>query len=60
MMYAVWIEIDTGEWDYVRESMTDGIRSFTSTSPVKVFETKEDAEFECENWNTATVVEYKY
>lgn len=60
MMYAIWIEIDTGEWDYVREYITEGIRSFTSDSPVKVFETKEEAELECENWNTATVVEYKY
>jgi len=59
-MYAVWIEIDTGEWDYVREFISEGIRSFTSDSPVKVFETKEEAELECENWNTATVVEYKY
>lgn len=60
MMYAIWIEIDTGEWDYVRESITEGIKSFTPTSPVKVFETKEEAELECKNWNTATVVEYKY
>ena len=56
MTYAVWIEKDTGEFDYVRN--TEGGNSWTDHSPVLEFTDKEDAEIEAYRWNTGRVVEY--
>ena len=53
--YAVWIEKDTGEFDYVRESKNG---SWTDHSPVLQFDSKDDAEIEAYRWNTGRVVEY--
>ena len=54
--YAVWIEKDTGEFDYVRD--TEGGNSWTDHSPVLQFDNKSDAEIEAYRWNTGRVVEY--
>ena len=54
--YAVWIEKDTGEFDYVRD--TEGTNSWTDSSPVLQFDSKDDAEIEAYRWNTGRVVEY--
>lgn len=55
VIYAVWIEKDTGEFDYVRESKNG---SWTDQSPVLQFDSKDDAEIEAYRWNTGKVVEY--
>ena len=54
-LYAVWIEKDTGEFDYVRETNNG---SWTDHSPVLQFDSKDDAEIEAYKWNTGRVVEY--
>ena len=54
--YAVWIEKDTGEFDYVRA--TQGTNSWSDSSPVLQFDSKDDAEIEAYRWNTGRVVEY--
>ena len=54
-IYAVWIEKDTGEFDYVRETKNG---SWTDHSPVLQFDSKDDAEIEAYRWNTGRVVEY--
>ena len=53
--YAVWIEKDTGEFDYVRERKNN---VWLDSSPVMEFTTKSDAEIEAYRWNTGKVVEY--
>lgn len=53
--YAVWIEKDTGEFDYVRERKGN---SWSDSSPVMEFNNKDDAEIEAYRWNTGRVVEY--
>ena len=53
--YAVWIEKDTGEFDYVRERKGN---SWNDSSPVMEFNNKDDAEIEAYRWNTGRVVEY--
>ena len=55
VIYAVWMEIDKGEFDYVRESKNN---SWNDESPVKLFDTKEAAQEEANKWNTGEVVEY--
>ena len=55
-IYAVWIEKDTGEFDYVRD--TEGGNSWNDHSPVLQFDNKNDAEIEAYRWNTGRVVEY--
>ena len=55
IIYAVWIEQDKGEYDYVRESKGN---SWNDKSPVMLFNTKEAAQEEANNWNTGQVVEY--
>ena len=54
--YAVWIEKDTNEYDYVRERKGN---SWNDKSPVMVFDTKEAAQEEANRWNTGEVVEYE-
>ena len=58
MMYAVWINIDTSEWDYVRESQTEDLQGWSCNDPIKTFTNKEDADKEASRWNTGEVVEY--
>ena len=53
--YAIWIEVDKGEWDYVRERKNG---SWSDSSPVLLFDNKNDADIEAHKWNTGTVVEY--
>tara|TARA_X000001036_G_C20627208_1_gene785652 strand:+ start:457 stop:651 length:195 start_codon:yes stop_codon:yes gene_type:complete len=55
IIYAVWIEQDKGEYDYVRERKGN---SWNDTSPVMLFDTKEAAQEESRKWNTGRVVEY--
>ena len=55
VIYAVWIEVDKGEFDYVRESKNG---HWSDSSPVKLFDTKEAAREEADRWNTGEVVEY--
>ena len=57
VIYAVWIEKDTNEYDYVRER--NGIY-WSDDSPVLLFDTKEAAQEEANKWNTGEVVEYVY
>ena len=58
MMYAIWINIDQYEWDYVRESQREGIQGWSCNDPIKTFTSKEDADKEASRWNTGEVVEY--
>ena len=53
--YAVWIEKDKGEYDYVRERKNN---SWSDDSPIMVFDTKETAQEEADKWNTGVVVEH--
>jgi len=55
IIYAVWIEQDKGEYDYVRERKGN---SWNDKSPVMLFDTKEAAQEEARKWNTGRVVEY--
>ena len=57
ILYAVWIEMDKGEYDYVRERTNN---SWNDSSPVMVFDTKETAQEEANKWNTGKVVEYAH
>ena len=57
VIYAVWIEKDKGEYDYVRERKNN---SWNDESPVLLFDTKEAAQEEANTWNTGEVVEYVY
>ena len=55
IIYAVWIEQDKGEYDYVRERKGN---SWNDKSPVMLFDTEEAAQEEADRWNTGQVVEY--
>ena len=55
IIYAVWIEKDRGEYDYVRERKGN---SWNDKSPVMLFDTREAAQEEARKWNTGRVVEY--
>ena len=60
-MYAIFLQIDDSEWDYLREYSNDGkngtARSWSSNGVVKLFEYENDAIAEAQNWNTASVQE---
>ena len=56
-LYAVWIEIDTGEFDYVRR--THNGKSWGMSTPVLTFFQREHAELEAKKWNTGQVVEWR-
>ena len=58
MMYAIWINIDHHEWDYVRESQTEDMQGWSCNDPIVTFTTKEEADKEASRWNTGEVVEY--
>ena len=54
MKYAVMIEPFEG-FEYVK----DGCGSmWTVNTPIKVFDTKEEAQVEADKWNTGEVVKY--
>ena len=57
MKYAIFLEVDSGEWDYLRVKENG---CWTIQSPIHLFDSKEDAVEECKQYNTATVVEYQY
>ena len=57
MMYAIWINIDNQEWDYLREPQNN-MQGFSSNDPILTFTTKEEADEEASRWNTGEVVEY--
>ena len=52
--YAVLIEIDTGEWEYIRET-----NPFSNSTPVLLFDNKDLAEEECKKWITGHVIEWQ-
>ena len=54
--YRVFIEIDKGEYDYVREILPPNT-SWSENSPIKNFLTLESATEEARKWNTGRVVE---
>jgi len=54
MKYAVMIDIELGYSDYVRENS----KVFTNLTPVKLYDTKEEAQAEANKWNTGRVVEW--
>jgi len=54
MNYAVMIEVDFGQPDYVRDG-----NPWTNSSPVKIFSTREEAQVEAAKWNTGQVVVWK-
>ena len=58
MMYAIWVNIDYQEWDYVRKSQKKKLQGFSTDDPILTFLHKEDADKEASKWNTGRVVEY--
>ena len=54
MKYAVMIDVELGHFDYVRENP----KVFTNLTPVKLYDTKEEAQAEANTWNTGRVVEW--
>tara|TARA_E500000178_G_C16560467_1_gene547101 strand:+ start:210 stop:431 length:222 start_codon:yes stop_codon:yes gene_type:complete len=52
--YAVMIEIDEGDWQYIKGSGS----SWNSADCVRIFWSKEDAENEAAKWNNPEVVLY--
>ena len=57
MKYAIFLQTDDNEWDYLREGDD---YSWSSNAPVRLFDAREDALKECKKFNTATVTEYQY
>ena len=55
MKYAVMIEPFEG-FEYVKEGCG---AMWTVKTPVKVFDTKEEAQVEADKWNTGEVVKYE-
>jgi len=56
--YAIFLQIDDGEWDYLRKK--SGNNSWSINDPVLLFRNKDDAQYEADKWNTASVVEWQY
>ena len=52
-MYVVEIEVDEGEYDLIRVS-----NGWNINTPVKFFNTKQEAEEEASKWATGKVVPY--
>jgi len=55
MKFVVMIDID-GDFQYVPENP----KSFKNFSEPRLFDTIEEAQKECEKWNTGIVLEYGY
>ena len=58
MPYAIFLQVTDETWDYLRKKPGQNI--WNDQDPVTLWDTKEEAEEECANWNTGSVVEYKY
>ena len=58
MPYAIFLQVTDETWDYLRKK--PGQSTWTDKDPVTLWDTKEEAEKECANWNTGSVVEYPY
>ena len=58
-MYAIFFEIDKGEWDYVRQGKTDD-KNWENSDPVRVFGSVEEARKVASTYNTATVCKYPH
>ena len=58
MRYAIFLQIDDDQWDYLRKPPK--ATQWSSEDPIFLFDNKEDAEKECKNWNTGGVVEWIY
>jgi hypothetical protein len=58
-MFAVFLQIDDSEWDYLREynSNSGTARSWSSEGCIQLYEREEDAIAEAQRWNTASVQE---
>ena len=56
--YAVFLQIDDFEWDYMRQRSDE--KTWSSSAPVMTFTNKQDAQKEADKWNTASVVEWNY
>lgn len=57
MRYKIHLRVDTHEWDYLRVADESGM--WSSMSPVRIFNTLEEAKKEALNWNTAEIVEIR-
>ena len=56
--YAVMIEpFEEDGSDYVREGCGS---MWTNDTPLKLFDTREEAQVEADKWNTGQVVEYNF
>lgn len=59
-MFAIFLQIDDSEWDYLREYNSNSrgtARSWSSEGCIQLFEREEDAIAEAQRWNTASVQE---
>lgn len=54
MKLAVMIDVD-GEWMYVPENP----KVFKNHPEPKLFDTRDDAQVECDKWNTGIIVDYE-
>ena len=54
MKLAVMIDVD-GEWMYVPENA----KVFFNHPEPKLFDTREEAQVECDKWNTGIIVDYE-
>ena len=58
MKYCIYLNIDSSEWDYLRRNENRPEGQWTSSDPVWLFDTIEEAQEQQKKWNTATVMEY--
>lgn len=58
MKYCIYLNIDSSEWDYLRRNENSPEGQWTSSDPVWLFDTVEEAQEQQKKWNTATVMEY--
>lgn len=54
MKLAVMIDVD-GEWMYVPENP----KVFKNHPEPKLFDTRDEAQIECDRWNTGIIVDYE-
>tara|TARA_Y100001938_G_scaffold133635_1_gene193223 strand:- start:46 stop:240 length:195 start_codon:yes stop_codon:yes gene_type:complete len=61
MKYAVMFEpFKEDGLIYVRKGCASMWDMWTEQSPIKVFDTRQDAQKEADKWNTGIIVEYEY
>lgn len=58
MRYCIFLQIDSGEWDYLRGGRAEG--QWANLDPIRLFDTIEEAQQVASKFNTATVTEYPY